>query len=370
MFHDAFHGKVVLVTGNTGFKGSWLSIFLQHLGATVIGYALEAPTQPNLFGQAGLANKITHYNGDIRDTKRLQDVLEKHQPNFIFHLAAQPIVIESYVNPQQTFDINVMGTTILLEVLRSLNLSCVLIIVSSDKCYENHEKNYAYREDDPLGGHDPYSASKAAMEIVVSSYRRSFFTEGPVRVGSVRAGNVIGGGDWAPDRILPDAIRALTHGQIIQVRHPHSVRPWQHVLEPLSGYLWLAACLAQDNWTQYSMAWNFGPTTEATRTVQELVETALLQWKKYQHDQSGRWAGAQQLNAPHEAHLLMLNIDKAREELDWQPSWDFEQAVEHTVAWYAQMRNGTESSQFYKACLSDIEGYIDKAVSGLQPWVR
>ena len=244
MFCGLYAGKRVLVTGHTGFKGSWLCEWLLGLGAKVTGYSLSPPTQPALFEQLGLAGRLRHIIGDIRDLPGLSRALRKARPDFVFHLAAQPLVRDSYANPVETFAVNLMGTVHVLEALRSVRHPCAAVFITTDKCYENREWAYGYREDDPLGGSDPYSASKGAAELAISSYRRSFFGSHPVRIASARAGNVIGGGDWAVDRIVPDCMRALEKGKPIPVRNPKATRPWQHVLEPLSGYLWLGACLA------------------------------------------------------------------------------------------------------------------------------
>jgi len=246
MFRGLYAGKKVFVTGHTGFKGSWLCEWLLGLGAEVTGYSLRPPTQPALFEQIALAGRLKHIIGDIRDLPGLSRALKEAQPEFVFHLAAQPIVRDSYISPVQTFEVNLMGTVHVLEALRSVSHPCAAVLVTTDKCYENKEWAYGYREDAPLGGHDPYSASKAAAEVAISSYRRSFFQSHPVSVASARAGNVIGGGDWAVDRIVPDCIRALEKKQPIPVRNPRATRPWQHVLEPLSGYLWLGACLSAE----------------------------------------------------------------------------------------------------------------------------
>lgn len=348
MYKNIYKGKRVLVTGNTGFKGAWLSVYLLRLGAEVIGYAQEPPTTPSLYEQADLAQHITHYAADIRDTARLLDVMQTHRPHFVFHLAAQPLVLASYRQPVETFDVNVMGSISVMEAVRQSGIETTLIMVATDKVYENYEWEYGYREHDPLGGYDPYSASKAAMEIAVSAYARSFFSDVnvPVRMASVRSGNVIGGGDWAQNRIVPDCIRALQSDSAIAVRSPHATRPWQHVLEPISGYLWLAAQLSQSK--DFAGAWNFGPTLSANCTVQTLVEQVLAVWG------SGTWQDQSDPTAPHEANLLKLSIDKASALLGWQPVWGFAETITRTIGWYKAAQSSADG---YALCLQDIDHY-------------
>jgi CDP-glucose 4,6-dehydratase len=283
MFLDCYSNTSVLVTGHTGFKGTWLSLWLHSLGAHVIGYSMKPPTTPNLFEACGLEEHIQHFEGDIRDTMAISEVVAIHKPKFIFHLAALPLVRDSYSSPRETFDTNVMGTISVLDALRTNTNPCSVVVVSTDKCYANASWEYGYRETDTLGGHDPYSASKAAMELAVSSYRQSFFSpdvvgEHNVRVSSARAGNVIGGGDWSQDRIVPDAIRALAEERKLKVRSPRAVRPWQHVLEPLSGYLWLAASMSRDEGGRLASSWNFGPLPSETYTVAALVDRIIAAW--------------------------------------------------------------------------------------------
>ena len=328
MFNHVFHSKTVWLSGHTGFKGSWLTQWLLKLGAHVHGFALPAATTPSAFEQLGLAKAIGHEIGDVRDAVAVKKSLLRVQQDFVFHLAAQALVRYAYEHPLETYATNVMGTAHVLDALRALNKPCTTVIITSDKCYENREQDYAYTEADPLGGHDPYSSSKGAAEIVTSAYRRSFFGKSPVRIASARAGNVIGGGDWARDRIVPDCIRALQRGEAIPVRNPAAARPWQHVLEPLSGYLWLAASLARNSANaSLEAAFNFGPEPEANRNVGELVREVLKYWP-------GRWEDKSSPQAPHEAKLLMLSTAKAKKILFWQPTWRFEIAVARTVEWY------------------------------------
>jgi CDP-glucose 4,6-dehydratase len=352
MFADAYAGKTVLVTGHTGFKGAWLSVWLERLGAKVVGYALDPPTTPSLFATARLVERVESVSGDVRDAARLAGVVVRHRPDFVFHLAAAPLVRESYEKPAETFEVNLMGTLSVLEALRLEPRPCSVVVVSTDKCYENREWEYGYRETDALGGHDPYSASKGVMEIAVASYRRSFFAGGGVRVASVRAGNVLGGGDWALDRIVPDAIRALAAGEDLLVRNPRAVRPWQHVLEPLSGYLWVGAKLASAPGEEYATAWNFGPEPTQLHTVAELADALVEAWGR------GAWSVYESRNAPHEAGLLKLAIDRARLRLGWWPVWDFAETVGRTVNWYRKFYEAPDDAvRIHAACVADIESY-------------
>jgi CDP-glucose 4,6-dehydratase len=329
--------KKVLVTGNTGFKGSWISQWLLQLDAEVYGYALDPPNKPALFNQLDLGKDIRHFNQDIRKFDTLKKCLQKVKPDIVFHLAAQSLVRESYLTPLETMATNIMGTANLLEAVRQLNLSTVIIIITSDKSYENQEWLFGYRENDPMGGYDPYSASKGAAEIVASSWRRSFFNpaifkEHGVRIATVRAGNVIGGGDWAKDRIVPDCIRFLQRNETIRVRNPFATRPWQHVLEPLGGYLLLGAKLMQceeNLLTKYCSAFNFGPLISSNKNVKVLVEEIIRCWG------SGQWDYNKE-EALHEASLLNLTIDKVYHLLHWQPLWNFKTTIENTVYWYKE----------------------------------
>ena len=346
-----YQGRRVLVTGHTGFKGSWLCEWLLALGAEVHGFALEPPTRPSLFNQLKLAKRIaSHMVGDVRDLPALVRTMRRVKPDFVFHLAAQPLVRLSYEKPAETFDTNVMGTVNVLEAVRRIGRQISVVCITTDKVYENNEKGRPFRETDPFGGHDPYSASKGACEIVISSYRRSFFgtPNSPVWVASARAGNVIGGGDWAKDRIVPDAMRALAKGATIPVRNSASTRPWQHVLEPLGGYLALGVALAKrERFDEVCGGFNFGPDPKANRTVKELVEE-MLKWRK------GTWVDKSDPNAVHEAGLLNLDIRKARRVLGWKPRWGFEETVKNTVQWYAAVANGANPVE---ATNAQIMGY-------------
>jgi CDP-glucose 4,6-dehydratase len=332
MFGGFYRGKSVLVTGHTGFKGSWLALWLNELGAKVTGFALSPNTEPSHFGLIGLKTLVRHIEGDIRDLNAIERAFELAKPELVFHLAAQALVRDSYDDPKTTFDTNIGGTVNVLEAIRHCPTVKTVVIVTSDKCYENKEWVWGYRENDPMGGHDPYSASKGAAEIVCSAYRRSFFDKegrGPhPGVATARAGNVIGGGDWAKDRIIPDCIRALSRGEPIIVRNPDATRPWQHVLDPLSGYLQLAVRL-WENPEIVSGGWNFGPRTSDQITVRDLAERFIASWGK----------GAIHIpntdkKAPHEAHLLQLSIEKAAFELKWKPILDSTSSIDWTVDWY------------------------------------
>ncbi len=342
--------KRVLVTGHTGFKGAWLSLWLLEKGARVSGLALAPETSPALFEQLDLASEIDHHIGDIRDRERVAKLIKEVQPDIVFHLAAQALVLRSYREPAATWDTNVMGTVHVLEALRRLDKQVAAVIVTTDKVYENHEWEDAYRERDPLGGHDPYSASKAAAELAVSSWRRSFLQrDRSVCIASVRAGNVIGGGDWAEHRIIPDLVRALTKGEPLKVRHPEAIRPWQHVLEPLDGYMVLAQRLFESGDLIYQDAFNFGPAPDAERRVRDVVEEALRYWP-------GRWQDASNPDAPHEAGRLALAIDRARARLGWAPRWDFARTVRETMIWYREGA-GAERSKLRALSLRSLRNY-------------
>jgi CDP-glucose 4,6-dehydratase len=345
---NAFRGRRVFVTGHTGFKGCWLTLWLEELGAQVSGYALAA-TDPSMFRALELEKSYESLERDVRDVDELTAALDQARPDFIFHLAAQSLVLTSYQDPLATIHTNVLGTANLLEALRRLGRPCVAVIVTSDKCYENREWDYAYRENEAMGGHDVYSMSKGAAELVVASYRRSFFVNGDIRVASARAGNVIGGGDWAENRIVPDSIRALSRGAAIDVRNPHAIRPWQHVLEPLSGYLRLATRLAEQ--PELAEAWNFGPFPEDARTVGELAERVIHAWG------DGTWT-TEPREQPHEAGTLRLAIDKAMVRLQWRPRWRFDDAVDRTVAWYKAAHAGATAEQLRELTRSQIRDYL------------
>lgn len=330
-----YTGKRVLVTGHTGFKGSWLCEWLLRLGAEVWGVSLHPPTEPNLFEQLRLETRIErHCIRDIRSCEAIVDLMQECRPAYAFHLAAQPIVRLSYASPVDTFATNIMGTCHVLEALRIVAEPCRAVIITTDKCYENRELGQAFTESDRLGGHDPYSASKAAAELVVSSCRDSFFTENGIAVASARSGNVLGGGDYGMDRIVPDAVRALERGSPIPVRNPGSVRPWQHVLDPLHGYLMLGAKL--ECGSPLCSAFNFGPPPQAQRTVRELVEEILKVWP-------GNWVDRTDPSAPPEAGYLQLSTLKAQAELGWNSTFDFETTIRSTIEWYRNSKTDPQT---------------------------
>ena len=341
-----WQNKRVLITGHTGFKGSWLSFWLKHLGAEVFGYSLKPNDNQLLFSQLKLENNIKHQIGDISDQKLLSDYLLDCEPDFIFHLAAQSLVLESYLDTPGTWQTNVIGTVNLLEAVRKYESSCNVVIVTTDKVYENNEWAHGYRENDRLGGLDPYSASKSAVELVTQSYRALFKKQNKsTAIASARAGNVIGGGDWSENRLIPDIIRSLISDVSIEVRNPNSVRPWQHVLEPLAGYLCLAESMSNNR--MHDEAFNFGPESDGSRSVEEVVKAAL-----------SFWPGEYYLNinnsAHYEANLLKLSIDKAQSKLKWHPKWNFDLAIEKTMEWYKSVHGGVSPTSITK---SQIELY-------------
>jgi CDP-glucose 4,6-dehydratase len=355
MLRNAYKNRRVLVTGHTGFKGSWLSLWLEELGADVAGYALDPDAPKGPFVLSGLPDSIADVRADIRDYDALKRTFDKYMPDFVFHLAAQPLVREGYRDPKETYDVNIGGTVNVLEACRTSPSVKVVINVTSDKCYENKERMRGYRETDPLGGHDPYSSSKACSEIVTTAWRKSFFSPETHKshgkaLSSARAGNVIGGGDWAKDRILPDCVRALEDRKPIEVRNPHAVRPWQHVLEALGGYLLLGARMARSP-RKYSGAWNFGPALPSAISVQRLVELAIDSWGE------GTWRHLKEKTKPHEAGLLTLDTRKARTELGWKPCLDTEQAVRDSIAWYKAADAGRDMGEL---CRRQILDYMEK----------
>lgn len=364
MFRGIFKNKKVFVTGHTGFQGSWLSLWLKLLGSKVIGYSLEPPTEPALFDILGLENEITHIIGDVRNDSFLQSCMTKYKPDIVFHLAAQPLVRISYQKPVDTFQVNVLGTVNVLESIRNAPSVKAGVIITSDKCYDNKEWDFAYRENDPLGGHDPYSASKGAAEIVTSSYNRSFFDlKDKVKVGiaTIRAGNTIGGGDWGQDRIIPDCMRSLFLKKPIKVRNPNAVRPWQHVLEPISGMLLLGQKMFEKP-QLYNEAWNFGPNISASLNVKELVKKIIKEWKNAVkwHDLSKKSE-----NAFHEANYLRLDSTKASTLLGWQAVYSIDDAIKETTSWYWNYLQKNDMKEFTK---SQIERYVKKANSKKVIW--
>lgn len=354
IFDNFYKGKKVIVTGHTGFKGSWLSLWLYELGAEVVGVALDPYTERDNFVLSGIGNKIkADIRADIRDGKRMKEIFAEYKPEIVFHLAAQPLVCLSYNIPVETYEVNVMGTIHVMEAIRSSNSVKVGIMITTDKCYDNNEQNEGYVETDPFGGYDPYSSSKGACEIAIQSWRRSFFNpedygkKHTVSLASVRAGNVIGGGDWALDRIIPDCIRALEAGRVIDIRSPKAIRPWEHVLEPLSGYMLLAKKMWSEP-TAYCEGWNFGPEAESVSTVWE-VATALI--KNYGF---GELKDSSDPKAVHEAKLLMLNITKAQTRLGWKPRMNMQQCMALVADWYKRYK----TEDVYNLCIDEISKFI------------
>jgi len=359
-----FSGKSVLVTGHTGFKGSWLTAWLQKLGARVTGLSIDVPTKPSHFGELGLAKTIDDRRLDIRHAAGVREAIVSSRPDFVFHLAAQSLVRRSYRSPLETFETNAMGTASLLEALRVAGHQCAVVLITSDKCYDNVEWDWGYRETDRLGGKDPYSGSKGAAELVIRSYVSSFFSapDSPVRIAIGRAGNVVGGGDWAEDRIVPDCIRAWAADEPVSVRNPRATRPWQHVLEPLSGYLWLAAMLRSDAGLN-GEAFNFGPSALDNHTVQNVIEALKGTWSGTatieQRDSGGQAA---------EAGLLKLNCDKAFARLGWRATLDFRETMTLTGEWYD--RYYAKAGDVLSLTTGQIEAYETLARERMLPWAR
>ncbi len=359
MFDNAFKEKSVLVTGHTGFKGSWLALWLHELGAKVTGLALPPNTEPSHFDLIRLQDLVTHVEGDIRDDEILKKTFEEAKPEIVFHLAAQALVRDSYDKPKTTFDTNIGGTVNVLEAIRHCSSVRVAVVITSDKCYENREWVWGYRENDPMGGHDPYSASKGCAELVFSAYLKSFFSQSATQnraigAASARAGNVIGGGDWGADRLVPDCIRALSGHQPIGIRNPHAVRPWQHVLEPLSGYLLLGAALWQDP-KKYSGPWNFGPDDGSHLTVAEMADRLIKYWG------DGSWEDLSAPQALHEAKLLKLNCDKAHAELNWYSVLTIDECLQMTAEWYKEFYAGSQTKDMHQFCVVQIRKYEGSA---------
>lgn len=362
MKFDLYRNKKVLVTGHTGFKGTWLTTWLLYLGAEVAGYSIDIPTQPSHFEELDLDKKIKHYLGDIRDYVRFFEVCQEFKPEFIFHLAAQPLVRESYSNPRETFEVNMSGTLNVLETIRNMSdVVKVGIIITSDKCYDNVEWIYGYREDDKLGGEDPYSGSKGAAELISKSYMHSFFKSGFPNIATVRAGNVIGGGDWAKDRIVPDIIRSWSEGNSVEIRNPYSTRPWQHVLEPLSGYLCLGVDLYASDSKNRNESFNFGPDSRVNKNVGALIDEMKEMWPG-----SPGWINKYVEDGKKEANLLKLCCDKANIILKWHPVLGFEETIDFTMTWYLNFYNKDRS--VYDFTRDQIESYLQKAKNLKLAW--
>lgn len=351
-FESFYKGKTVLVTGHTGFKGSWLCIWLHKMGAKVVGYALDPLNNEDNFVITELHNKIIDIRGDLRDDEKLQEVIQTYRPEIVFHLAAQPLVRFSYEKPKETYEVNVIGTLNVLECIRKSNTLKVGVMITTDKCYENKEQIWSYRENDAMGGYDPYSSSKGCAELLIASYRNSFFNPNDYKIhgksiASVRAGNVIGGGDWSKDRIIPDCIKSLIKGENIKIRNPLAVRPWQHVLEPLSGYLLLAMKMYHDG-IKYCSGWNFGPDQESIVPVSTIAGLVIKAWG------SGKWEDLSNNIGPHEATLLSLDCTKSKFYLKWNPKFKIDQAINYTIEWYKKY---VDNENMYNLCVSQIEQY-------------
>ena len=344
-----WNGKRVLITGHTGFKGSWLSLWLQKMGSIVRGISLEPNTIPAIFRVVHVEENMEHFIVDIRDLLAVKKQVLDFSPDVIFHLAAQPLVRMSYNSPVETIETNVMGTVNVLEASRFGENLKALVNVTTDKCYENKEWVWGYRENEPMGGHDPYSSSKGCVELLSAAYRKSFLAESGIAMATARAGNVIGGGDWSLDRLLPDILRNLEKGKPIEIRNPGAIRPWQHVLEPLSGYLTLAERLFSEEGMSFAEGWNFGPQNEDARSVEWIVNQVCNEWSS-----DATWK-MQEGQHPHEANFLKLDISKAQQRLKWSPRWGLQEAIEKTISWHRAYINGQD---MYDVSLKQIDTYL------------
>lgn len=365
MFNGVFSGKTVLITGNTGFKGSWLTLWLLKLGAKVVGVSKDVPTDPSLFESLNLASRISHVFDDIRNAEGMARLVRQHQPHFLFHLAAQPIVSQSFREPLETITTNVVGTANILEALRSAQHPCVAVIITSDKCYDNVEWQWGYRETDALGGKDIYSGSKGAAELVFRSYFYSFLKNSSVAAATARAGNVIGGGDWAKDRIVPDAMRSWSSGSSVTIRSPKATRPWQHVLEPLSGYLSLAQQLQERPGALSGESFNFGPKAEQNHTVETIIRDMSRQWKFA--DPSAAYGVTPNAEFK-ESGLLKLNCDKALAGLSWQPTLEYSVMIDFVSAWYYHFYRSDRN--MFDFTMEQIDAYQSLAQKKDLPWTR
>lgn len=365
MFSNVYKGKTVLVTGHTGFKGTWLCSWLIKLGANVVGYSIGLPSKPSHFEELNLESKIKHYTGDIGDFEYFKKICDENKPEIVFHLAAQALVRLSYTEPRETMITNIIGITNILEIARKTDFIKSLIIITSDKCYDNVEWTYGYREIDRLGGEDPYSASKGCAEIVTHSYMKSFFKSNQSFIATARAGNVIGGGDWAKDRIVPDSIKAWSENKDVEIRSPYATRPWQHVLEPLSGYLLLGSELYLQNLLVKNESFNFGPESNVNKTVEQLLNEMGTLWS------SVKWHITGDQSNFKEAGLLKLCCDKAHHTLEWYPTMSFEETVEFTVSWYKEFyESDLKGEKLFQLTTSQIDKYINKAILRKRTWTQ
>jgi len=352
---DGFwQGKKVLITGHTGFKGSWLSLWLHKLGAQLVGVSLDPPTNPSLYEQAQISKDMLSLRADIRDLEAIKTIFKEHKPEIVFHLAAQPLVRYSYREPVETYQTNVMGTLNILEGIRCVDSVRAAVMITTDKCYENREWEWGYRENEPMGGHDPYSSSKGCAELLIASYRDSYFpkekfSDHKTAIASVRAGNVIGGGDWAEDRLIPDIIRAVKSASSVHIRNPNSIRPWQHVLEPLDGYIELAEKLFDASGSLYAEGWNFGPKEEDAQAVQWIVEKMTAQW-----GDGANWV-VDDGDHPHEANYLKLDCSKAHAKLNWWPKWSLEKALGKIIEWHKAEQGDADMAA---VTMQQIESYM------------
>ena len=361
IFQNTFENKVIFLTGHTGFQGSWMTLWLTLLGAKVIGFSQEPPTKPSMFKILNLEKKINHNIGDIRNQKSLQRLMQKSNPDFVIHFAAQALVRDSYINPIETFETNIIGTVNVLESIRNLDSIKTSIIMTSDKSYENSLNTKPHKETDPMGGFDPYSASKGASELIISSYRNSFFNQkkSQQKISSIRAGNVLGGGDWAKDRIIPDSIRALSKNKNIIIRNQNFIRPWQFVLEPLSGILWLIVKMNSSP-NKFNESWNFGPNKKNHVTVKEVVNKIIKNWG------NGSWKTNSKLKHPHESKYLKLNTTKAKMNLKWKSVYDIDKIISETTSWYKAYYD--KSSSMYDLSVEQIMNYVKNAQKMKLDW--
>ncbi len=366
-FHNFYNNKNVFLTGHTGFKGSWLTLMLKELNANVTGYSLEPPTEPSLFEILKLKNKIKHLTGDVRDKDKFLKSIKEAKPEIIFHLAAQPLVRRSYSEPVLTYETNILGTLNLLEFSRQIESVRAVVIITTDKCYENKEWIYAYRENEPLGGYDPYSSSKACAELITAAYRRSFFNiddygkTHKTAIATVRAGNIIGGGDWTDDRLVPDIIRSLTGNKELLIRNPDSIRPWQHVLEPIAGYLYLASLMHKDG-KSFSEPFNFGPDSNDILTVKDVVKRSVKAWG------SGSYK-IKKDNELHEAKLLRLDTGKSLFKLNWKPVYNAGQAIDRAIDWYKEFYQN-KNADIYNFTVNQIDDYMQVAEKSEIFWMK